>query len=339
MALTVRDYTGSPPEEKGCTLEIASFDFVAKTVTVEPLSDAWEALEQGRFLWIDMQYSDAVAAQEILNEFSGIHQMVLDSMFSGEPETHLSRFPDYMHLSIPGCRIDSEGQLGLERIDVVISQRYLLTVHQQPHFIIDTLKGEYEFDFAQFAQTPSFLIYEFWDAVIEHYADIQKKLERMVEQLQNELIHSTGDTMFGRVSAIGENLLHFRGILMPARTVLAELASRRSQFISEATQAALNSMAGTLERIIQDVLVDREILTQALTLHMSMLSHKTNQAMSKLAIVSTIFLPLTFLAGIYGMNFHIFPELEWRYGYLFFWGVCAVIVGVLIVILRRARML
>jgi magnesium transporter len=98
-------------------------------------------------------------------------------------------------------------------------------------------------------------------------------------------------------------------------------------------------MAGSLERIIQDVLVDREILTQALNLQMSMLSHRTNKAMSRLAIVSTIFLPLTFLAGIYGMNFEIFPEIGWRYGYPLFWAECAVVVAVLLYLLRRARML
>ena len=61
--------------------------------------------------------------------------------------------------------------------------------------------------------------------------------------------------------------------------------------------------------------------------------------MSRLAIVSTIFLPLTFLAGIYGMNFQVFPEIRWHYGYLFFWGLCVIVVGVLIVILRKARMI
>ena len=126
---------------------------------------------------------------------------------------------------------------------------------------------------------------------------------------------------------------------MPARTSLIELASRRTHLISEATQAALGNMAGALERILQDVLVDREILTQSLSLHMSMVSHRTNQAVSKLTVVSFIFLPLTFLCGIYGMNFVIFPELRWHYGYLFFWGLCATIVTILLFILRRIRLL
>ena len=69
------------------------------------------------------------------------------------------------------------------------------------------------------------------------------------------------------------------------------------------------------------MLVDRDILSEALNLHMSMVSHRTNEVMKKLTVVSVVFLPLTFLVGVYGMNFEIFPELKWRFGYVYFWGV------------------
>ena len=90
---------------------------------------------------------------------------------------------------------------------------------------------------------------------------------------------------------------------------------------------------------MQDVLVDREILTQSINLYMSMVSHHTNRAMSKLTVISAIFLPLTFLCGVYGMNFAVFPELHWKYGYDFFWVTCATIVVVLLIVLRRHRLL
>ena len=86
-------------------------------------------------------------------------------------------------------------------------------------------------------------------------------------------------------------------------------------------------------------MVDRDILAQSLDLHMSMVTHRTNRVMNKLTIISAIFLPLTFLCGVYGMNFDRFPELHWRYGYEFFWGLTATIVTVLVFLLRRNRML
>ncbi len=112
----------------------------------------------------------------------------------------------------------------------------------------------------------------------------------------------------------------FRKIVLPARIVLSDLATRRSELLSETTQSFLGNMVGTVEHVLQDLLVDRDILADALNLHMSLLGHRTNQVMKRLTAVSVVFLPLSFLAGVYGTNFHVLPELEWRYGYAYFLG-------------------
>jgi magnesium transporter len=133
--------------------------------------------------------------------------------------------------------------------------------------------------------------------------------------------------------------LHFRKVVLPARAVLTDLSTRKSLFISEATQPFLANMVGTLERVLQDLLVDRDILSNSLNLYMSMVGHRTNQVMKKLTVVSVVFLPLTFLCGVYGMNFRKLPELDWQWGYPAFWGAVAVIVSVVVYVSRRARLL
>ena len=109
--------------------------------------------------------------------------------------------------------------------------------------------------------------------------------------------------------------------------------------LSEATQAFLANMVGTVDHLLQDMLVDRDILTESLNLHMSLVSHRTNQVMKRLTVVSVVFLPLTFLVGVYGMNFEILPELRWRYGYLYFWSLVVAGVMTLLYMLRRSRLL
>jgi magnesium transporter len=134
-------------------------------------------------------------------------------------------------------------------------------------------------------------------------------------------------------------LLHFRKILLPARAVLADLSTRRSKFISETTQGFLANMVGTVEHVLQDLLVDRDLLSESLNLYMSLVSHRTNEVMKRLTVVSVIFLPLTFLVGVYGMNFEVLPELKWHYGYLFFWLLVLGLVAGLLYLMRRARLL
>jgi magnesium transporter len=94
-----------------------------------------------------------------------------------------------------------------------------------------------------------------------------------------------------------------------------------------------------VERVLQDVLVDRDILSDALNSHMSLVAHRTNKVMGKLTVVSVIFLPLTFLCGVYGMNFDVLPELHWEWAYAGFWGVVIAIVIALVLVMRRAKLL
>ena len=98
-------------------------------------------------------------------------------------------------------------------------------------------------------------------------------------------------------------------------------------------------MVGTVERVLQDLLVDRDILSESLNLYMSMVGHRTNRVMNRLTVVSVIFLPLTFLCGVYGMNFEVLPELRWQYGYHLFWAAVLVIVAGLLALMRRNRLL
>jgi len=328
------------PDGGGYSLVVTALDFSDKTIIdVQSVSGIDEAILAGKYVWIDLDYSEADAARNLLYGLKMIEDDLVGEIISEEEAMQLTRYTDYMHLVLNGCRIASGGHLSMQRIDTVIDEKFFLTVHQGPHSVIDAIRSVYRSDFVRFAKTPSFLIYELWDALADHYAGIEKHLEKEVEYLQSELVKDADDEVFTRVSDIGENLLHFRGVLMSARKVINDLAGRRSHLVSEATQTSLNIIAGTLERLLQDVLVDREILTQSLSLQMSIASHQTNRAMSKLTVVSAIFLPLTFLCGVYGMNFAVFPEIHWKYGYVFFWSACITIVLILLGLLRRYRLL
>jgi magnesium transporter len=205
---------------------------------------------------------------------------------------------------------------------------------------LSAVRRDYKQDFQRFARSPSFLVYELWDHLIDNYLAIQKQMEERVEQLQNELRAPTvDDAVFGRISELGADLLHFRKILLPARAVLTDLSTRRTIFISETTQSFLHNMVGTVEHVLQDLLVDRDILSESLNLYMSLVGHRTNEVMKRLTVVSVVFLPLTFLCGVYGMNFDHLPELHWSFGYLFFWAVALVIVVGLLGLMRRAKLL
>jgi len=326
-------------QQAACAVVAVELDFERRRETAIPLADIGASMAAGRFVWIDLDAGDQTEARRLLSGLGLVGEDIVDLALRDEPSTQYGRHDGYLHLVVSGYRQCGDA-FELERVSVTFGERFMITIHRGHVQFLDGVRQDYHGDFVSFAKTPSFLLYEIWDHLIANYLDAQTIMGERVERLQDELRRETvDDGVFARVSALGADLLHFRKLLLPVRATLADMSTRRSHVLSEATQAFLANMVGTVDHLLQDMLVDRDILTEALNLHMSMVSHRTNQVMKKLTVVSVVFLPLTFLVGVYGMNFEIFPELRWRYGYLYFWGLVVAGVTTLLYTLRRSRLL
>ena len=325
--------------QTACAVVAVELDFERRRETAIPLAAAGAAMAAGRFVWIDLDAGDETEARRLLSGLGLVGDDVVELALRDEPSTQYGRHDGYLHLVVSGYRQRGDS-FELERVSVTLGERFMVTIHRGRVQFLDGVRQDYRADFVSFAKTPSFLLYEIWDHLIANYLDAQTIMGDRVERLQDELRRETvDDGVFARVSALGADLLHFRKLLLPVRATLADMSTRRSLVLSEATQTFLANMVGTVDHLLQDMLVDRDILTEALNLHMSMVSHRTNQVMKKLTVVSVVFLPLTFLVGVYGMNFEIFPELRWHYGYVYFWGLVVAAVATLLYVLRRSRLL
>ncbi len=317
---------------------IVSLDFKTKNHVKHTLDTFRAEMDAGRFVWIDVDIAHSEEARKLVASLNLCAPEIVEDAMSREPATQIARYEDYIHLVLSGCRLAGH-KFDLERVDAVLGEHFLLTLHKGQPVFLEAVRRSYVTDFVRFAQSPSFLLYELWDHLIDNYLNVHKKFEERVEQVQAQLIGEVDDTVFAEASELGSDLLHLRKVVLPARAVLTDLSTRKSPFVSEATQPYLGNMVGTVERVLQDVLVDRDILSNSLNNYMSLVAHKTNAVMGKLTVVSVIFLPLTFLCGVYGMNFEIIPELKWEHGYIYFWATTAAVVGGLLFLLRRLKLL
>jgi magnesium transporter len=317
---------------------VVELDFKTKQHRKIAIGEVKAAMDAGKFVWIDVDVAQSEEARKLLTSLSLCAPEIVEDAMSREPATQIARYDDYIHLVLSGCRLVGH-KFDLERVDAVMGEGYLLTLHKGAPVFLEAVRKSYINDFVRFAQSPSFLLYELWDHLIDNYLTVHKKFEERVEQVQMQLIGDVQDSIFAEASELGSDLLHLRKVVLPARAVLTDLSTRKSPFVSEATQPYLANMVGTIERVLQDVLVDRDILAGSLNNYMSLVAHKTNQTMSKLTVVSIIFLPLTFVCGVYGMNFEIIPELKWTHGYWFFWGLVGAIIALLVLLMRRNKLL
>ena len=302
-------------------------------------------IDRGRFVWIDV---DAAVVERGLIDatfppaaYAGmdLRQLVDDhTTLSSASAAGLRRTDRLLQFTFVGgapCSADDPG----ERLDVVVGDGFLVTVHRGPNGVLDAVRRDYAHDFDQHAATPSFLLYELCNKQVEQFLAVQTRLEDEVEDTRRALADEVDHAAFAAVASVSARLLTLRRRALPVRRALEELTSRKTVLVSEATLTFLAGMINTLERLFSDIAADREILETALNLSLTVMSHRTNKTMNRLAVVSTIFLPLTFICGIYGMNFEAMPEVDWAHGYIYFWALSACVTAGVFVSLRRSRLL
>ena len=288
------------------------------------LPDIPARIRAGEFVWIDLDL--ATADLNVLQDVvpidddcrSQLQRLAGQSAdVQSEPLSSVRRSERMLHITLVGA-VSREGGIGWDRCDVVIGEGFLLTLHRGPSAVLAVVRRDYEHDFQKYAKTSSFLIYEIWNAQVNQFIALQSELEHDVEGVRIAVHHEVNETTLDRLSHMSAKLMVLRKMVLPARRVLEELVSRKTALIIDS---------------------NREILESAVNLSLTFTAHRTNMTMNRMAVVSTIFLPLTFLCGVYGMNFEVLPEIRWTHGYAYFWVLSAIITIALVVLLKRLRLL
>lgn len=310
-------------------------DFATKSSRPVELDALPSLKESTRSLWLDLDLGDPDTVRRILGALE-VPSAVLEHVFDAEDNSRYDTYGTGLHVAVTTVSLGDEA-LRRARIDVVLGERFLVTLSRGEPAALGRVKRSYQEDFQRFAQTLGFLLFELFDFLVDEYRRAIRAQERAAERFQTGIFGEVDDAIFNDVARVTRELLSFRAALTGARDVLHQLATRRSSFVSESTQPFLQDLVGALERLGADLDGAREVLAESLNLYMSIVSHRTNRVVSRLTAVSVIFMPLTFLCGVYGMNFRRLPELQWDYGYLLFWLLVLSISATLLVLMKRWR--
>jgi magnesium transporter len=310
-----------------------AFNFETKEEHDIPLTAAAGSCREGRFCWVDLDIAaDPQGTAKILQDL-GVNRHAIDEALGPDSDGRHDLYDDCLHIAVTSVSFPND-TLERSHVDIIIGERFLVTMRRGTVDFIETVRKRYKQDFRKFAKTGSFLIYECWDALMDSYKKAMRAFEGHAENVQGKIFDTQDDAIFNEVSDVTRDLLSFRKTMLASREVLNELSTRKSPFISESTQPFLERMVGTLERLSADLSVERDILAETLNLYMGITSHRTNKVVNRLTVVSMVFLPLTFICGVYGMNFDTeignMPELGWPYGYAMFWAVTLVVAAALL---------
>lgn len=316
---------------------VVEFCFETRTERAIGAGEAAGACAAGKFCWVDLDLdAEGGAAAGVLSGL-GVPAEAVGQVLGPGGDGRCDSYEPCLHVTVSAVRL-AGGEVVLSRVDLLVGAAYLVTVRRGEVEFLDEVRRTYRRDFAEFAESPGFLLYDCWDRLTKGYEATHRRLDDRVRRVRDEIFGEVDDEIFARVAGMTHDLLDFRRAVLAARSVLEGLSGRRSAFVPESTRPYLERIVGNLDRLAADLAVERESLAETLTLYLGLVSHRTNRVLNRLTVVSLVFLPLSFLCGVYGMNFEAMPELRWGWGYPVFWVAAVGVAGVALVYLKRLRL-
>lgn len=270
-------------------------------------------------LWIDVVGLRDVPRIEALCQRLGLHMLSVADIFNTGQRPKTELYEGYVHVVLrqpleTGPYVD-------EQLTLILGDGFVLTVQEQPGDCFAPVRQRLEAGSPRIRGSAGYLAYALMDALIDAYFPVLENYGERTEALEDDILASTENGTIGEVHMLRRELLSLRHTLWPMREAVAALLRHEVPFIDEELRTYLRDVSDHSFQLMDMLEVYREVAQGLVDLHLSMLSNRMNEVMKVLTIIATIFIPMTFIAGLYGMNFTDspwnMPELRWRFGYLY----------------------
>jgi magnesium transporter len=230
----------------------------------------------------------------------------------------------------------TDSELENEQVSIFLGHKTVLTFQERRGDVWDPIRQRIQTKGSRLrVNDASFLVYALLDSLVDHCFPILEHYGDVLEELEDQVLSNPQRAIINSIHKIKRNLLLLRRAAWPMREVIALLHRESHECMSNVTRAYMRDIYDHIVQIIDIIETYRELANDLTETYMSSVSNRMNEIMKVLTIIGTIFIPLTFLAGVYGMNFHYLPELGEAWGYPAFWGVCIILSAVMLILFRR----
>ena len=291
--------------------------------------------------WVNFTGLHDMVLLERFGGIFGIHPLVLEDIVNTGQRPKMEDFGDYIFMSLKMLYRDVDtGLINAEHVGLILARNYVLSFQEVEGDVFDVIRDRLRTAKGRIrGMSSDYLAYSLLDAIIDNYFVVLEDVGDRIEELQNKVLKSAAPETVAEMQQLRRELVFMRKSLWPLRELVSGLEKLESPLIGEAMPPYLRDAYEHAIHVIDTVELLRDMLAGAMDIHMTVVSNRMNEIMKVLTVIATVFIPLTFIAGIYGMNFRIMPELGWRYGYP---SVLALMVAVAVgmwIYFRRQRWL
>lgn len=312
-------------------------NFIEKEV--QSIEDCFPFKDKPTVTWINIDGLHDVDLIEKLGSHFDIHPLILEDIVHTGQRPKVEDFENYVYFVLMMLYYNDESEnIEEEQFSIIMGPNVVITFQEKVGDVFKIIRGRIHNGKLRIRKgNTEFLTYRLIDTIVDNYFLVLEKLEEKIEILDEELLLKPTKETLQSIYTLRKKLLSLRKSIWPLKDVISSIEKEDISFISESMLIYFRDIYDHMIRLIETIEIFREMVSSMLDTYLTNVSNKMNEVMKVLTIIATIFIPLTFIAGIYGMNFKYMPELEWKWGYAGVWFIMIVIVCLMFVYFRKKK--
>jgi magnesium transporter len=297
--------------------------------------------EEGWVTWFNVTGIHDLDIVQRLGKTFGLHPLLMEDIVNTDQRPKMEDYGEYLFLTLKMLSFGkAETEISTDQTSIVLGKDYVLTFEEREGDVLDPVRERIRTGRGRIRSLGSdYLAYALIDAIVDNYFVILEKLGEKLEDLTNEVVGGRGGRTLATIYLLKRELIYLRKAVWPLREAISALYRGGTALIAETSEPYLRDLYDHTIQIIDTIESLRDLLSGMLDIYLSSASNRLSQVMKVLTMIATVFIPLTFIAGVYGMNFKYMPELEWRWGYPFVWLVMVGLAVTMLILFRRKRWL
>lgn len=315
-------HVGNQYEDKSKITLIRYNETFSEEKILDSLKDFRTKQDQKEIVWLNIDGLQDIKLFEEIGKIFGLHPLVLEDILNTNQRPKTEDYGDYIYLVVRNFHEQGNGSLLSDQVSIILGEKFILSFQERDTDLYKLIKEKISQNKGRIRkQGADYLAHALLDNVVDHYFIILENLEDKIESLEDDLIRQPNRSSLQTIHLLKRQLILLRKSLWPLREAVSALERSDSSLINRTTLVYFKDIYDHTIAIIDTVETFKDMLSGILDIYLNSVSNRLNEVMKVLTIIATIFMPLTFIAGIYGMNFRYMPELEMRWGYFVILGI------------------
>ena len=278
-------------------------------------------LHDDRVNWINVDglfYHDII--EKIQQKFN-LHSLLIDDVLSDQ-RPKAEEFDEYLFITLKMLYRIEGTHFDYEQISFVLGGNFLISFQEKEGDLFDGFRERIRLDQGRVRKRQAdYLLYRLIDIIVDSYYNVLDRIGDLIEEMEETVYESPSPESFHKIQRLKKELIYLRKALYPLRDALSKLVKDETGFVHEENTRFFADVYDHVVHLIDTVDTYKDLTSGLLDVHINAMNNRLNEVIKVLTVISTIFIPLTFIVGVYGMNFRFMPELDWKYGYFGVWTV------------------